>query len=122
MSIRWIYRDPYVVYKIPEVRWLIARTYVLRLVRNLCAVVLLTACVPFLIVQLIGFTAKQCVDIIIMPSQWLSGHYRASREATYDVMSSEEMRARMTGHRPGIVQGSLRASSNVSVKAEDHSL
>jgi hypothetical protein len=97
------------------VTWLIARTYVLRHVRNLCALVLLTACLPFLVLQLIGGTAKSCVDIIIMPSQWLSGLYRSSREATYEVMSAEEMRFRMTGFRPSIVQGSLHVVPYASV-------
>jgi hypothetical protein len=110
MTIRWIYRDLYVAYKIPEVRWLIVRTYALRHIRNLIILPLMIACVPFLICQLIGEFGKGCVKIVIIPGRMVSQCYDRSREATYSVMSAEEMRNRLTGHVPGVVEGTLRRS------------
>lgn len=105
MMLRWLFVDPYIAYKIPEIRWLIARTYVLRIIRNLVVTVSLIICIPFIAITLLGELTSIICKIINIPGQNLSKMHRDARDVVRETMTVEDIRFRAYGEMPPRIIG-----------------
>lgn len=105
MMLRWLFVDPYIAYKIPEIRWLIARSYVLRLIRNLVVTVSLIICIPFIAITLLGDLASIICKIINIPGRGLARMHSDAIDVVRDTMTVEDIRFRAYGEMPPRIIG-----------------
>ncbi|MFZ3583399.1 hypothetical protein ACOI1H_14670 [Loktanella sp. DJP18] len=109
MTLRWLWVDPWIACKIPELRKLIAAAYGLRIARNVVGSLSLLLCIPFIPLIFAGRIAQWLCRRLTTPHGLISNLHDDARNRVRATMSVEEIRRRAYGEeRPRILPNTLR--------------